>query len=33
LEIIAWTAKRDFDLLYPEMPLFADEPERETVAA
>jgi UDP-2,3-diacylglucosamine pyrophosphatase LpxH len=29
LEIIPWTTKREFDPLYPELPLFADEPERE----
>jgi UDP-2,3-diacylglucosamine pyrophosphatase LpxH len=33
LEIITWTEKREFDLLYPELPLFADEPEREPVEA
>jgi UDP-2,3-diacylglucosamine pyrophosphatase LpxH len=26
LEIVAWTAKREFDQLYPELPLFAEEP-------
>jgi UDP-2,3-diacylglucosamine pyrophosphatase LpxH len=31
LEIVSWTEKREFDLLNPELPLFADEPERETV--
>jgi UDP-2,3-diacylglucosamine pyrophosphatase LpxH len=29
LEIIAWTEKREFDLLYPELPLFAGEPKRD----
>ena len=24
LEIVAWTETREFDLLYPELPLFAD---------
>ncbi|HTQ32905.1 MAG TPA: UDP-2,3-diacylglucosamine diphosphatase [Stellaceae bacterium] len=33
LEIIAWTEKREFDLLYPELPLFTDEPTLEPVAA
>ena len=33
LEIIEWTHKREFDLLYPELPLFADEPEPEPIAA
>src|SRR5258707_688784 len=26
LEIVTWTEKREFDLLYPELPLFAGEP-------
>jgi UDP-2,3-diacylglucosamine pyrophosphatase LpxH len=29
LEIVPWTEKREFDPLYPELPLFADEPVRE----
>ncbi len=34
LEIVSWTEKREFDQLYPELPLFADdEPEREPVDA
>lgn len=34
LEIVSWTEKREFDQLYPELPLFADdEPEREPVEA
>jgi UDP-2,3-diacylglucosamine pyrophosphatase LpxH len=33
LEIVAWTETREFDLLNPELPLFADEPERQPVEA
>jgi len=33
LEIVAWTEKREFDQLYPELPLFAGEPEAEPVRA
>jgi UDP-2,3-diacylglucosamine pyrophosphatase LpxH len=29
LEIVAWTEQREFDQLYPKLPLFAEEPERE----
>jgi len=32
LEIVAWTEKREFDLLYPELPLFADESARDLAA-
>jgi UDP-2,3-diacylglucosamine pyrophosphatase LpxH len=33
LEIVAWTETREFDLLNPELPLFAEEPERQPVEA
>jgi UDP-2,3-diacylglucosamine pyrophosphatase LpxH len=29
LEIIAWSSKREFDLLYPDLPLFGNAPDRE----
>ena len=33
LEIVAWTKKREFGPLYPELPVFAAEPAPEPVAA